>query len=352
MRNQSLPLGGELQAGTVEFYQSNLNPKPHNPLRDMHKIHLTGSLPMTVVTICGAITNTSNAGYATFSQRTDTISIAGNTVLESAATYEAVVRPYTTLRGLIWNEIEAFAEDKQFGLTTNCGVYGYGVLVGSTIGGGTATTNEWHHYAFVYDGLEERLYIDGNLVKSRSVSGNIPDGPQSQMVVGAVVRNNAQTLYDSFLGDIDSLRISKVARYSGDSFTPIIGDLPSDAATVLLYNFNDPTGTTVIMDESGNGHTGILGDTFTGATSPIFSGPAGDPVTLMIKASGATPSTITISWQSTVGHIYQPETAGSLADPDWQDFGPPITGTGATLQIFADKNEAAQKFYRLRISAP
>jgi len=125
----------------------------------------------------------------------------------------------------------------------------------------------WHHIAFVYDGSEERLYLDGQEMNARSRSGDVGDG-SGQASLGAIFRDNA--IRGSFLGYLDTLRISNIPRYSGASFTPPTGDLTSDANTLLLYNFNDASGSTTVIDESPLGRTGTSGVGFAGATSPTL----------------------------------------------------------------------------------
>ena len=78
-------------------------------------------------------------------------------------------------------------------------------------------------------------------------------------------------LLPGFLGLIDSLRLSNVARYSGNSFVPTIGNLSPDANTLLLFNFDESPGSTTIADLSGNGHTGTLATGFREATPPTLS---------------------------------------------------------------------------------
>ncbi|NQU20164.1 MAG: PEP-CTERM sorting domain-containing protein [Candidatus Nealsonbacteria bacterium] len=78
--------------------------------------------------------------------------------------------------------------------------------------------------------------------------------------------------------------MSDSARYSGISFTPPTGDLTSDANTQLLYNFNDPPGSTTVLDESPFGRTGTLGVGFGGATSPTL---VPEPFTLILLTIGA-----------------------------------------------------------------
>jgi len=72
------------------------------------------------------------------------------------------------------------------------------------------------------------------------------------------------------VGYLDTLRVSRVARYSGERFDPPAGKLASDADTLLLYNFTETPGGIAVPDESGNGRTGLLGVGFKGATSPEF----------------------------------------------------------------------------------
>jgi hypothetical protein len=59
-----------------------------------------------------------------------------------------------------------------------------------------------------------------------------------------------------------------VARYAGVSFTPATGDMASDANTLLLYDFDEPPGSTTVADSGPLGRTGTLGQGFPGATSP------------------------------------------------------------------------------------
>ena len=292
-----------------------------------------------------AVPGTVDAGYALFDAPTDTISIAGNTILGTTATYEAVIR-FASIpasgSSIIWNEFKDSAEDKQLGIYSDGSIYGYSYnasLVNQPLSGGVLTPGTWRHVAYVYDGASERLYIDGILVNSKIETGEIGDGAPSQMVIGAALFRNPS--YVSFLGDIDSLRISNTARYSGASFVPVIGDLSNDASTLLLYNFNQAPGTTSITDESGNGAVGTLGVGFPGATSPTFDAGSSEAPVVVIEPA------VALSWQSVTGVIYQPQVSPSLAPAEWTNFGAPLVGTGAVMQIFNVNGGAPRKFYRL-----
>ena len=215
------------------------------------------------------------AGLALFSNTSDTINIAGNTSLGSAATIE--VRIYLTASPIgptnIYNEYASAQQDKHLGFDGNeldGFFFGVGTTANTLRVPLTLSLNTWHQLAFVYDGSQERMYLDGSLVGSQTVSGSIGNA-SGISVIGADPRadsTGAGGFDPSFRGYIDTLRVSNNARYSGASYTPVAGDLSSDANTQLLYNFNEAPGSTTIADLSGNGHTGTLGTGFTGSTSP------------------------------------------------------------------------------------
>jgi hypothetical protein len=223
-----------------------------------------------LVSVLGA--REGRAGYAEFTLPTDTIRISqGFGAVGSAITIEAVVRPNSG--GQIYNTWMDFVEDKQLGLSSPLGVYAYQPLnlAGGTVVSSSTTMSagNWHHVAYVYDGSQERVYIDGVLGGSRADTGNVTGSlTPTQNAIGATLRNSLA--YESFIGSIDSFRISSTARYAGSSFVPTIGDLPTDASTLLLYNFNEAPGSTTIADGSGLGHTGTLGQGFGNATAPTL----------------------------------------------------------------------------------
>ena len=193
----------------------------------------------------------------------------------SAATIEA--RIYLTASPIgptnIYNEYASAQQDKHLGFDGNeldGFFFGVGTTANTLRVPLTLSLNTWHQLAFVYDGSQERMYLDGSLVGSQTVSGSIGNA-SGISVVGADPRadsTGAGGFDPSFRGYIDTLRVSNNARYSGASYTPVAGDLSSDANTQLLYNFNEAPGSTTIADLSGNGHTGTLGTGFTGSTSP------------------------------------------------------------------------------------
>jgi len=85
--------------------------------------------------------------------------------------------------------------------------------------GVTATTvNTWHHVAVTREGTTLRIFLDGNLDATHTVTNNFTDG---QVKIGQGVYSSSD-----WNGHMDDLRITKgVARYTA-SFTPPTAALP------------------------------------------------------------------------------------------------------------------------------
>jgi len=207
-------------------------------------------------------------GCLLFSCPTDTVQVNGGTVLDGACTYEVRIL-FTNLYGYpgsVFNEWTKGKEDKYFAMGPGTGVGATSYPACRDISAPVSPSdNAWHHVAYAYDGTEARLYMDGKRVAARPASGKIGNG-DGRAFLGAIFRPPDEKPRRSFLGYLDTLRISDIARYSGEGFPPPSGDLPSDEHTVLLFNFNEPEGSTSIRDESGSGLTGLLGGP--GATPP------------------------------------------------------------------------------------
>lgn len=208
-------------------------------------------------------------GCVRFARPTDSILVTGRTVLTTEATYEARVlfTPEFVKRGSVFNEWAAGRVDHYLWAgpeEINAGAFPFPVTAART----PLSLNRWHHVAAVYDGKETRLYLNGKRQVSHPTKGKLGNG-NSIGFVGAVWRP-PETPRHGFVGYLGSLRVSKVARYSGEQFDPPTGKLPTDAQTLLLYNFNESPGSVSVEDESGNGRRGLLGVGFSGATCPDF----------------------------------------------------------------------------------
>ncbi len=90
--------------------------------------------------------------------------------------------------------------------------------------------DRWHHVAGVYDGSEVRVYLDGQLVGRTAASGDRTTNALPFIVGADPNRSGSPT--DSIQANIDGVRISRVARYGIESFSPLV-DPPFDRHTVI-----------------------------------------------------------------------------------------------------------------------
>lgn len=103
--------------------------------------------------------------------------------------------------------------------------------------------------AAVFSPKHWRLFIDGKLVLDEAAIDS-PIPTSNPLLIGG--EGNATRL---FLGKLDEVRISSIARYVRDY--KAYERLEADEHTLALYHFNEGSGTT-LFDYSGNGHHGRI----------------------------------------------------------------------------------------------
>ena len=125
-----------------------------------------------------------------------------------------------------------------------------------------------HHAAFVRDGDEVRLYVDG---QPKRIGGAVVDGskPKDPAVrpseiesffLGAAVGRDGKTPDRFFRGVIEQFRLSSNARYTKE-FVPA-ETVQTDESTLILYQFDEGAGD-VLNDSSGHQRHGkIVGATW------------------------------------------------------------------------------------------
>jgi len=91
----------------------------------------------------------------------------------------------------------------------------------------------WYHLAGVFDGSELRLYVDGRLAASQAASGRRTHN-DLPLMIGADVNSSGNSTRH-FSGWMDEVRISSVARYTGQQFA-LRRRLDADDQTVLLLH--------------------------------------------------------------------------------------------------------------------
>jgi len=120
---------------------------------------------------------------------------------------------------------------------------------------------KWTHVALVYDQRETRFYLNGKL---QSASPRLaPPSKHPRWSVGGLIIGSTryvtrgEPLFGGyFVGQMDEIRVSKVARYKEEEFTPRRHFDP-DPDTLALYHCDEGKGER-LTDASGNGHHAIV----------------------------------------------------------------------------------------------
>ena len=130
-------------------------------------------------------------------------------------------------------------------------------------GSGQPTTNQWHHYAMQFDGTNYLVWMDGNLIFSTNLVGQIIP------TTNPIYMGCQNSGYRPFLGYIAEVRVSNIPRYY-TAFVPQTR-FATDSNTVALYHFDEGQGTAV-ADSSGNGNNGTVQGTGAWSTNvPTYS---------------------------------------------------------------------------------
>jgi hypothetical protein len=285
---------------------------------------------------------TCSAQYAWFARNTDVISVSGQTDLGTQCTIEVILMLPSSAHsgGSVFDEWVLNQEEKHLDVSMISvdGVAFPNDPLEASENRGLVTLDQWHHIAYVCDGVEQRLYLDGQLIQSAPGSATLGNG-SGPAFVGYAPRAGSDL--PSFVGLIDTLRVSKLARYSGPSFTPPTGDLLTDPETVLLYNFNDPPDSTAVKDESPLGRTGTLGTGFSGATSPKLVAKLPDAVPLGLQIFTA----VELQFSTSIGGQYQIESSPDMAV--WTPLPGMISGLGGITNKLLSTRETGKLFYRV-----
>ena len=120
--------------------------------------------------------------------------------------------------------------------------------------GVVGTINTWHHVAFVFDGVNQMIYLDGTLVMSTATTGavNHSVGFSEGFVVGA--RHDQTQQFST--AKYDDVRVWTVARteveLQANMNTNLLG---TEAGLVAYYTFEDGVGSSTVTDLTGNGNT-------------------------------------------------------------------------------------------------
>jgi hypothetical protein len=109
---------------------------------------------------------------------------------------------------------------------------------------GQLTLNAWNHIAFTYDGVTERLYLNGVLDSSNAASA----GSLCQAAV-PVKLGMEPFAFLPFSGLLDDVHI-----YSQALSAVAVLSLYNPPAPAAYWNLDEPAGATSFADASGNGN--------------------------------------------------------------------------------------------------
>lgn len=124
--------------------------------------------------------------------------------------------------------------------------------------------NTWYHLAFTFDGSNQIIYVDGNLVATVPTTGTLFQVVTDYVLtIGA--RNSGDSQYVS--GMLDEVRVWSDARTQSEIQASMNGILSGgEAGLVGYWNFNDGSAT----DITGNGADGsLVGDAYIAVDAPL-----------------------------------------------------------------------------------
>jgi hypothetical protein len=158
-----------------------------------------------------------------------------------------------------------------------------------TTSASAVTANTWTHIAWVRNGSDHRIYINGVDSANASASGTITQS--YNFVVGA--QDTAGS--NGTIGYMDEVRVSNVARYTS-GFTPSTTAFTPDGATLLLIHGDGTNGSKAILDDPSNRSSDSMSLTLSGNTqistaqskfgsSSIYMDGTGDYITISDNAT-------------------------------------------------------------------
>ncbi len=164
---------------------------------------------------------------------------------------------YAGRRGLVTK-----TEGSEYGLFVTDGKPGFSVHVGgeyadAEVTGSVLKPGVRYHLAGVYDGKSAKLYLDGNLLAGVDRAGKRKTNDLPLVIGGDV--DGAGKPTSEFAGTIEAVRLSNVARYSGNAFAPA-QDWAPDANTVLLFDMDRNMGPWAIDESESHAHAKLVGE--------------------------------------------------------------------------------------------
>jgi len=113
----------------------------------------------------------------------------------------------------------------------------------------------WYHIAAVYDGTSSKIYINGALQNTTSISTGTHDISPVTLYLG----DNSAWTGRNFQGTIDEVRIWSIAKSQPEISASFTSELVGNEAGLEAYwNFNDGPASSILADLTANGNDGTL----------------------------------------------------------------------------------------------
>ena len=181
------------------------------------------------------------------------LNVTGNSV-----SVEAWIRPTESKTANIVGKSEIGRNDYSLGVVVSGGALlaDFYVYNGTSEARAVSTTaillHQWTHIAGLYDGANVRLVVNGRFEGSTPFSSHLA-GTDKHFMIG-----NRRAGDYPFQGQIDEVRVSRVARYTGDFIPPQPHErFEVDDDTLALYHFDEGPGSKIARDATGK-HDGTI----------------------------------------------------------------------------------------------
>jgi hypothetical protein len=208
---------------------------------------------------------------------------------------------------------------------------------GSCVSNVTITTNQWVHYAAVYNTTADTmvLYVNGRAIYSCTVTTGDPAADSRPLTIGS--NNNGNPSYGEFFpGRVDEFRLYNRALSAGDIVEMAEGSMPIGGAPKFYLGGTNNVSCTTCWSKTAGGATDnaaptssdrLMFATSTSGTLTLNSTATYNGIDMQTPASGSSGSTVTPSAATTI----------TLNNNFTQAAGT-FTGTSGTLDIIGDFN--------------
>jgi hypothetical protein len=215
----------------------------------------------------------------------------------------------------------------------------------------TVPIGEWHHIAATYDGQTWKLYLDGVLDKTLTLSSAFtPEATSIQHAALGAAQNSTGGLGTGFFsGVIDEARVWGVVRTQQEIADNMALEVISGTALKGRWGLNEGTGSTAVNSVSGSPDGTLRNSpTWTTPGAPIFGKP------LATTATAITTTSFSANWNAVTSAIsYRLDVATDAAFTSILSSYNDFTVPSGTTQTVSGLTAGTTYYYRVRaVGAP